>query len=547
MKGRYTGSASARQTLAPLQWPFQRRDVGTLSPLLRCSSSTRNLLPAGAFAAASVSYPLAAPAAMGPGAFVTSGEVSMASPHGLFRSAVSQSHAFYDPPPPWALQRGAAAETSALMAKVQSVSAKAEHILASAGRVGSARARPRTAPWQRGSGSERVRLAELTERLSKLELLLDEVASLGSFKLAPWNENSVGSSRLDHSSGNINLSAPAGALSARSSVDGRGEGSGSSSITIPVVVVPQQRTNGYAPLHGAAPPPVSSRFIEVSTSGSRSVPLAGCVTPPPPVAHQRSVTPTGTARMAAQTPRAHPPGTTSPVPPPNGGALHLNGVNGMASLTQPGQAMSLPAAALGVAPIIDGWQGTAQLASGPRGQAWQGSGSYTPLTQRSSMTPRGAMVTPRGAGFGPTAALLGHHLVETPLRAISAPLRSSSPPPVNVTTAHPPLPQTLPLAIGFTADGFCGMGNKVPTPMPPPPVGLFMPPLGQIKQESVEEKIRQWLQQIPIGNGAERGWDDSQIAEIADFAQDQHLEHLDVEEIYKRYVEHQVELASMDA
>merc|ERR1711972_401732 len=53
--------------------------------------------------------------------------------------------------------------------------------------------------------------------------------------------------------------------------------------------------------------------------------------------------------------------------------------------------------------------------------------------------------------------------------------------------------------------------------------------------------LKEWLKTIPIGNGAERGWDDTQILEIAEFAQEQHLEHLTAEEIYKRYVEYQVE------
>lgn len=74
-----------------------------------------------------------------------------------------------------------------------------------------------------------------------------------------------------------------------------------------------------------------------------------------------------------------------------------------------------------------------------------------------------------------------------------------------------------------------------------------MPSLGQLLQDSVEGKLREWLKTIPIGNGAERGWDDSQILEIAEFAQDQHLEHLTAEEIYKRYVEYQVEKAEAEA
>lgn len=63
-------------------------------------------------------------------------------------------------------------------------------------------------------------------------------------------------------------------------------------------------------------------------------------------------------------------------------------------------------------------------------------------------------------------------------------------------------------------------------------------------QDNVDAKIRRWLKTIPIGNGSDRGWDDAQIMEIAEFAQDKHLEHLAAEDIYKKYVEHQVESAT---
>jgi len=59
----------------------------------------------------------------------------------------------------------------------------------------------------------------------------------------------------------------------------------------------------------------------------------------------------------------------------------------------------------------------------------------------------------------------------------------------------------------------------------------------------VEGKINRWLGTIAIGSGAERGWDQAQVAEIALFAQDQHLDQLPAEEIYRRYVEYQVERA----
>jgi len=69
--------------------------------------------------------------------------------------------------------------------------------------------------------------------------------------------------------------------------------------------------------------------------------------------------------------------------------------------------------------------------------------------------------------------------------------------------------------------------------------------MGQILHDGVDSKIRRWLNTIPIGNGANRGWDDTQIREIGDFAKDKRLEHLGAEDIYRKYVEHQVETAGI--
>jgi len=76
----------------------------------------------------------------------------------------------------------------------------------------------------------------------------------------------------------------------------------------------------------------------------------------------------------------------------------------------------------------------------------------------------------------------------------------------------------------------------------------MVPPTSiQTLDDSAERKIRRWLQTIPIGNGEERGWDGAQIQEIANFAEEHHLEHLAAEEIYKRFVEHQVASAEEDS
>lgn len=63
-------------------------------------------------------------------------------------------------------------------------------------------------------------------------------------------------------------------------------------------------------------------------------------------------------------------------------------------------------------------------------------------------------------------------------------------------------------------------------------------------RSSAEEKLREWLQRIPVGDG--RGWDDAQIVEIAEFAFDANLEHLSAEDIYAKFVEHKVKEAEND-
>jgi len=59
----------------------------------------------------------------------------------------------------------------------------------------------------------------------------------------------------------------------------------------------------------------------------------------------------------------------------------------------------------------------------------------------------------------------------------------------------------------------------------------------------IEGKLWRWLDTIPIGNGEDRGWDEEDVRKIAAFAVDEGLEDEDAEEVYQRYVEHQVALA----
>lgn len=123
------------------------------------------------------------------------------------------------------------------------------------------------------------------------------------------------------------------------------------------------------------------------------------------------------------------------------------------------------------------------------------------------------------------------------------------------SSPHMALPS--PLKSGARTVGF-GVGLQAPSVLSSPPF-VMSPPVSvptsvavsspanllsaQDPQDGVEGKIRLWLNAIPIGTGEERGWDDSQILEIAEFAQAMHLEDLSAEDIYVRYVEHKVEEA----
>jgi len=70
-------------------------------------------------------------------------------------------------------------------------------------------------------------------------------------------------------------------------------------------------------------------------------------------------------------------------------------------------------------------------------------------------------------------------------------------------------------------------------------------------RKGTEEKLRQWLATIPTHGPQNpqpaREWDDAQINDIAQFAQDSDSAHLPAEEIYRKYVVHQVERAEVDS
>lgn len=453
-------------------------------------------------------------------------------------------------------------ETAALMARVQSVSTKADALLAHSRRPESRmRSAPQRAESQmrnamqfnllgsRGAqpaingpptdrrGAPRgvhtsVRLMDLTDRLARLETLLDEVAVLGH--LRPGTARAAAHEAAPRSSRGHSLR-----------LGSTGSGAGDATPGPPGgMYVPPGVPTGMPPTVALVGyPPQSSRAQSFRSSpgtdgGTPNVALFTPSMPPPgvpimsvpqepdglvqvPAAKVHGPTPRSQGRFieiaSANTPGIPP--ATPPVPfPPGMAGMFSPAVPTPSFPNRPTVPTVLPWHPTGAPPPLGFWPGEA--------------------TPRGYMTPRSSSraTRPSVGGYGTARTdpemqrgIAGPH--GEPMRSFSAP-RQQSVPPVAVIAAAP-LQQLGPPILGTGAS----------TPGMPPPPGLWMPSLGQLLQDNVDTKIRRWLRTIPIGNGADRGWDDAQIAEIARFAQDQHLEHLAAEDIYKRYVEHQVESA----
>jgi len=168
------------------------------------------------------------------------------------------------------------------------------------------------------------------------------------------------------------------------------------------------------------------------------------------------------------------------------------------------------------------------LAMGQLQNAGPGAGSPHPPTQSHSATELLTPFPPLGAFIGMPQP--GSHTVMPPATPGSAPLRASLMPvrlssvgrPVHVETAEERwLRSSAVVSNTWTEEEYEKHGSEV-----------------------TEGKVRSWLATIPMSpDGVEREWDDVQIANLVRFAQDWMLEDMPAEEIYKRYVMHQVELA----
>lgn len=424
------------------------------------------------------------------------------------------------------------------MARVQSVSAKADALLVHAGRNNS----QLRGAVQGTYPSER--LIDLTERLARLETLLDEVSALGSF---PGHPASARQSALEaaalvsmpqghpatarqsalevaaHPGSSYHHARQSARESARQSARAESEASYASQFAQTMA-----GSNAYLDTHRAGRALSFRSNVGTDAGGMASVapptpnvPLMGIapqVHGPTPRSSGRFIEVCAPPLGVPGTPTVPmPPGIYSPAMPPPSflnrsfpASPHWNA----ASPPPVGHLWNSAEAT----PRAGGGTGTPRVGSRAVRTSVGGYGrGYDSLGGRAEVEPqRQAMLGPNGE----------------PLRSFSAP-RPQSVPPLSVLTAAP-LQQMGPPIIGA----------GVSTPGMPPPPGLWLPSLGKLLQDSVDSKIRRWLSTIPIGNGANRGWDDSQITEIAGFAQDKHLEHLAAEDIYKKYVEHQVESAT---
>lgn len=404
---------------------------------------------------------------------------------------------------------------AALMARVQSVSAKAESILSAAGRASRRHPAGRDAGYSGLAGLSGYgagRLADLTERLAQLDALLDEVVAQGACRVAPAASAPpprVASARYARRSEAEEAAVhemARGLLERMRQQQARPRPPGGSAAF----------GAGYSAIDGATtptrpcgPPPHAVRY---PSAGSAALPSAAVRASTPRLPSSRMQTPGRFVEVL-------PPGGVFA----GGSADFSPGVASRASTPmlglRPPAGLQAPSLHVGHPMAVHGGAGSPATPPFflPPSDAWGrgppgGSCRLQARAPAGASTPVSGMGTPRVCLGGPCLGGLG---------SLGSAEGRLSPSP----------------------------WARIVGPMVPPLArhALWVPPAGHAAQDSAEAKIRDWLSTIPIGNGAERGWDEEQILEIADFAKEQRLEHLGAEEIYKQFVEYQVELASRSA
>ncbi|CAK0881207.1 unnamed protein product, partial [Prorocentrum cordatum] len=396
--------------------------------------------------------------------------------------------------PPAAVSERAAAQLSA---QAQGLCSKLEGLLAAAGR-GVARASGR----QRAAPSSAERFVELVERMAQLEALVDEVSASGLLHQPMGSDpglRTVAGSLLDAMRRRQEANTVVRQPSVAYAWPERG-GTPLPTSRVPTPSVPTPgRSEAAAPAWAPAARPAAPPW-QPGCSASR------CSSPQKP-------RPSGPGELPARgawTPRpcqaaGLQPALSLPLAAGPGGCLVgcVGGGPGGCDAPWP----PAPAAA----------SGPARAFSAPR-----------PVTSRRATSPTRLAVLTAGVAAPPVlGAAACHPMAGTPGAPLGAPLAP-------------------PLALWSPSPGQLLQGELGPVPAPfatPPPPGGARPS----GPESVEGKIREWLETIPIGGGADRGWDDEQISEIAQFARGEGLSDLPAEDLYKRYVEHQVEVGLAQA
>eukprot|EP00930_Biecheleria_cincta_P045233 TRINITY_DN31181_c0_g1_i1.p1 TRINITY_DN31181_c0_g1~~TRINITY_DN31181_c0_g1_i1.p1 ORF type:complete len:599 (-),score=83.50 TRINITY_DN31181_c0_g1_i1:39-1754(-) len=462
----------------------------------------------------------------------------------------------------------------ALLARVNSVSSKVESILGN-GKRHVRSPLPISRPSSLGD-----KLLDLTEKLAHLESLLDEAQSRSIFNPPPRRSDFDSAAQLEaaadatvdsvarsliaamnqhqgccngHShtphhtalvppsgpptSGFLQQAVAAAAAAAQTAVAADYSDSRELTAGIPLrnhaVVRQQSHSRAATPLPSSRVQTVQTpgRFVEVSLGASAGVPSA---VPLQPSRGLRS--PAGYSSGV---------GSGSLTPPVGGLGQGLTppvGLSAPAGLRTPNLAPPPAAPVLPGAPPMLPIRGMAESLA--LGASRQLNGAKTPLNGGS--TPRLSF----GPGYSPGPFLASRAAAATGVGSglmgggatLVSPLDGRMSPPLPFAGVATPTSRNASVSRHPS-----GQGDGAIRVSTSPLTGFHSPSFDDHQQDrpqkKTEMKIRQWLSTIPIGNGSERGWDDAQIQEIANFAETQGIEYVSAEEMYKRYVEHQVSQA----
>eukprot|EP00929_Paragymnodinium_shiwhaense_P005264 TRINITY_DN10698_c0_g1_i1.p1 TRINITY_DN10698_c0_g1~~TRINITY_DN10698_c0_g1_i1.p1 ORF type:complete len:542 (+),score=73.40 TRINITY_DN10698_c0_g1_i1:53-1678(+) len=277
-----------------------------------------------------------------------------------------------------------------------------------------------------------------------------------------------------------------------------------SNITNGYVAMPQP-TSVAVPLLSVHPQPASVSIVPTAAAGPASIvaPATPAVPPPPPPA-------------------------TPGRPGHNGLPLAANNRG----------------RSLEVRILAPGARSTTPGPNNRAGAPWVHGGARTPLAPPPPA--RQFVNTPQVPSVPAVAVAVGQFRAPTPIRRTGPTVFSPPPPaPGSPIGGVRPVLVTPRMTSRSMQQAASPRTQATPVPALAESTTLRRSPVHPV--DNVEMKIWQWLRTIPIGNGAHRGWDDRVIISIVDFAYREGLTHLGAEELYRRYVEHQVEQADEES